>query len=287
MKLGMTPKRAPISLAPVLNRIARSACSSASPNSDRHFVDARPGLRVQAFDRHAERRISSIKRVHDTRGCGSCAAANSRTCPGVIGVGPTPCLASQVCGVSRKLNHSNSMPHIALKPIFSARLRTRFRVWRGQIGDGAPSGVDEFAEEERHVAVPRHRALGVEVEARQGIGKAMLPAGVRGVVVGLVARVPAEHDVAKAEAAAGRGSAAPRNLSMCRYLPRRTPSMSLTATLTLPLPLLRTAVSAGCSGVGVVMARCRRRSGVSAGSARRSESPARASPRPRRRPPAP
>ena len=30
MKLGMMPKRAPISLAPVLNRIARSACSSAS-----------------------------------------------------------------------------------------------------------------------------------------------------------------------------------------------------------------------------------------------------------------
>ena len=29
MKLGMTPKRLPISLAPVLNRIARSACSSA------------------------------------------------------------------------------------------------------------------------------------------------------------------------------------------------------------------------------------------------------------------
>ena len=32
MKLGMMPKRAPISLAPVLNRIARSAASSASEN---------------------------------------------------------------------------------------------------------------------------------------------------------------------------------------------------------------------------------------------------------------
>jgi hypothetical protein len=29
MKLGITPKRLPISLAPVLNRMARSACSSA------------------------------------------------------------------------------------------------------------------------------------------------------------------------------------------------------------------------------------------------------------------
>src|SRR6188768_2351527 len=59
----------------------------------------------------------------------------------------------------------------------------------------------------------------------------------------------------------GEGSAAPRNLSMCRYLPRSTPSMSLTATLTLLLPLLRTAVSAGCSGVGVVIARLWRRRG--------------------------
>src|SRR3954452_15993106 len=33
--------------------------------------------------------------------------------------------------------------------------------------------------------------------------------------------------------------AAPSNLSMCRYLPRSTPSMSLTATLTLVAPLLR------------------------------------------------
>src|SRR4051812_28072253 len=57
----------------------------------------------------------------------------------------------------------------------------------------------------------------------------------------------------------GEGSAAPMNLSMCRYLPRSTPSMSLTATLTLLLPLWRTAVSAGCSGVGVVIGRLSRR----------------------------
>ena len=54
--------------------------------------------------------------------------------PGVIGVGPTPCFAAQLCGVSAKLNHSNSMPHIAAKPSFSARFSTRFSVWRGQIG---------------------------------------------------------------------------------------------------------------------------------------------------------
>src|SRR5689334_3918864 len=39
--------------------------------------------------------------------------------------------------------------------------------------------------------------------------------------------------------------AAPSNLSMCRYLPRRTPSMSLTATFTLVAPLLRSRSSAG------------------------------------------
>ncbi len=61
--------------------------------------------------------------------------------PGVIGSGPTPFLAAQLCGVSAKLNHSNSMPAIGSTPSFSARLSTRFSVWRGQIGDGAPAGV--------------------------------------------------------------------------------------------------------------------------------------------------
>ena len=61
--------------------------------------------------------------------------------PGVSGVGPTPCLAAQLCGVSMKLNHSNSIPAITVKPIFSARFSTRFRVWRGQIGDGVWSAL--------------------------------------------------------------------------------------------------------------------------------------------------
>ena len=60
--------------------------------------------------------------------------------PGVIGSGLTPHLAAQICGVSAKLNHSNSIPHIGAKPIFAARARTRFSVWRGQIGDGVWSG---------------------------------------------------------------------------------------------------------------------------------------------------
>ena len=54
--------------------------------------------------------------------------------PGVTGVGSTPFFAAQLCGVSAKLNHSNSRPHIGLKPSLLARARTRFSVWRGQIG---------------------------------------------------------------------------------------------------------------------------------------------------------
>src|SRR5690349_11498145 len=46
-------------------------------------------------------------------------------------------------------------------------------------------------------------------------------------------------------------SAAPRNLSLCRYLPRSTPSMSVTATLTFCAGEARTASSAAC-GFGVV-----------------------------------
>ena len=34
--------------------------------------------------------------------------------PGVIGSGPTPFFAAHDCGVSVKLNHSNSMPHIGV-----------------------------------------------------------------------------------------------------------------------------------------------------------------------------
>ena len=54
--------------------------------------------------------------------------------PGVIVLGPTPCLAAQLCGVSAKLNHSNSMPAIGAKPSFSARCSTRLSVCRGHTG---------------------------------------------------------------------------------------------------------------------------------------------------------
>ena len=59
--------------------------------------------------------------------------------PGVIGSGATPFFAAQLCGVSAKLNHSNSTPHIGCTPSFSARFNTRFSVCRGQTGYGLPS----------------------------------------------------------------------------------------------------------------------------------------------------
>jgi hypothetical protein len=54
----------------------------------------------------------------------------------VIVVGATPFFSAQDWGVSEKLNHSYSIPHIAVKPSFSARFSTRFSTCRGQIGSG-------------------------------------------------------------------------------------------------------------------------------------------------------
>ena len=59
--------------------------------------------------------------------------------PGVSTSGATPFLAAQLCGVSTKLNHSNSMPVMTWKPIFSARLSTRFSAWRGHWACAVPS----------------------------------------------------------------------------------------------------------------------------------------------------
>ena len=68
--------------------------------------------------------------------------------------------------------------------------------------------------------------MGVQIELDHGIGKARVPAGEFGVVVGDIVRIPAEHHVAKS------ASMAEMNLSLWMYLPRSTPSMSATATLT-------------------------------------------------------
>jgi hypothetical protein len=58
----------------------------------------------------------------------------------------------------------------------------------------------EFAEEEIDVVVPRHAAVRRQVEARQRVRKALVPAGQRRVVVANVLGVPPEDDIAETEA---------------------------------------------------------------------------------------
>ena len=121
--------------------------------------------------------------------------------PGVTGSGPTPFFAAQLCGVSAKLNHSNSMPAIGITPSFSARFKHALQDLARADRERRAVGVDELAQEEGHVAVPGHAARRAQVQPRQRVGEAMLPAGDLGVVVALVLAVPAEHHVAEAEAA--------------------------------------------------------------------------------------
>jgi len=141
---------------------------------------------------------------------------------GVMGSVQTPFFAAQLCGVSAKSNHSNSIPVMVCKPSFSACLNTRFKVWRGR-RVGRAVGVDELAQEERHAVVPGHMARGCKVQPRQCVGEAVLPAGDLCVVVTLVGAVPAEDHVAEAEAcihcAEELDRVQVRKLS--RYLPTR------------------------------------------------------------------
>ena len=48
-------------------------------------------------------------------------------------------LAARLWGVSWKLNHSNSRPHLAVYPALAARATTFLRSWRGQTASGWPS----------------------------------------------------------------------------------------------------------------------------------------------------
>src|SRR6218665_2192632 len=142
--------------------------------------------------------------------------------PGVIGSGPTPCLAAQLCALSLKLNHSNSMPASTVKPSFSARLSTRFKVWRGHSACGLPSGLTNSPRKNgtcrsQGTSPPVPRSLrtstplpppgplagGARIDAHQRVRVAMLPAGQPGVVIAMVMRIPAQHHVAKAEAGLG------------------------------------------------------------------------------------
>src|SRR6202030_2216626 len=50
---------------------------------------------------------------------------------------------------------------------------------------------DELAEEKRHVVVPWHVAVRAEIDARDRVGKALVPAGQGRVVVAMIVHVPA------------------------------------------------------------------------------------------------
>ena len=121
--------------------------------------------------------------------------------PGVSVCGATPFLAAQL---SRRLEEVEPLElhagHDLEAHLLGALEHPLERLARA-LGMRRAVGVDEVAEEERHVGVPRHVARGVQVEPRQRVGKAVLPAGGGGVVVGDIHHVPAQHHVAEAEAA--------------------------------------------------------------------------------------
>jgi hypothetical protein len=170
MKLGITPKRLPISLAPVLKRMARSAGLERAAEGDRGLVDAGAGLGVQAFDGHAEGRHLVHQRIEEAA---LVTHAQQRVAEHARRdrLGPTPRLAAQLCGVSAKLNHSNSMPAMAAKPSFSARASTRLSSLARAHREGRAVGVDELAQEERHAAVPGHAARGDRSSRASASGK--------------------------------------------------------------------------------------------------------------------
>ena len=67
------------------------------------------------------------------------------------------------------------------------------------------SRAGEFGEEEQHVALDRNRAAGLRQDAAGRVGIGGVPAGEGGIVVELVVGIPAQHDVAEAEAVIERG----------------------------------------------------------------------------------
>ncbi len=57
----------------------------------------------------------------------------------------------------------------------------------------------EIGKKKRDVIIPRHFPESGNVNFRVGIGIARMPAGVGGVVVSRISRIPSEHDIAEAE----------------------------------------------------------------------------------------
>ena len=150
--------------------------------------------------------------------------------PGVSGVGSTPFFAAQLCGVSAKLNHSNSSPHIGCTPSFSARLRTPFSNCRGQIGNGEPSALTKSPR--KNGTLLSHGTLRPVAMSSCTIASGKPCCHPITCVLSYTLSFMSQPNTTLQNP--NPPSAADRNLSLCRYLPRKTPSMSVTATLTLP-----------------------------------------------------
>ena len=87
-------------------------------------------------------------------------------------------------------------------PRSAASSSTRRSSWRGHTASGSPLGSTNSPRKKRRSSSQGMRRM-VDRSIRPGVRVAALPAGVGGVVVALVARVPAEHDVAEPERPCG------------------------------------------------------------------------------------
>jgi len=128
-------------------------------------------------------------------------------------------------GVSRKLNHSNSSPHIG--SLRASRPLQHPPQWSArQAGCGAPRGC-ELAEDEL-IRRPRTVRHGLRSSRTIASGK---PSASRepGVVVSRRPSCPSRRRRRRSRSAVERRG----ELVLVQDLPRSTPSMSLTATLTL------------------------------------------------------
>ena len=182
MKLGMMPKRAPISLAPVLNRIARSACSSASPNSDRR-PRRRPGRSRCAGPRSARRRraISSISAfmnsrllVHAQQRVAEHARRDRRRVDAALG-GPGLRRLEEVEPLEFHAAHRREAE------LLGARQHALQRLARADRRAALLAVARSTNSPRKNGTLSSHgtRALRAEVEPRERVGKAVLPAGER------------------------------------------------------------------------------------------------------------
>ena len=197
------PKREPISLAPVLNRIGAIRLLQRFRKQDRRLVHAGPGLRVQAFDRYTERGHFAGQRFEEgpvlvgaEQRITEHAGRQGRRRDALL-VGPG------LRGFAEVEPFEFHSAHRHDAQLFGALQHALQHLPRadGERGFLAAFLDDEIREEERHITVPGDPAQGANVDPCEHVGKALVPARVRRVVVGDVHHVPAEHDVAKAESA--------------------------------------------------------------------------------------